>query len=68
LSGEAPIERLLFDQEVKWEPIPLEGCSFVGDPDAVYATHQGTLEIGAERRERSEAATHPTQPAVMEAA
>ena len=44
--GSEPIERLL-DQEVQWEEISLSGCTFVNDPDVLYATHQGTLEIGA---------------------
>ena len=43
-----PIERLL-DQKVQWEEIPLEGCSFAGEPGVLYATHSGTLEIGAAR-------------------
>jgi hypothetical protein len=42
----APIEMLL-EQEVEWEEIDLAGARFTDEPDALYATHKGVLEIGA---------------------
>lgn len=46
MAGTTPIERLL-EQEVDWEEIDLTGARFTDEPDALYATHKGVLEIGA---------------------
>jgi hypothetical protein len=43
----APIDRML--ETVKWKALDLTDCSFVGEPDALYATHEGTLEIADAR-------------------
>lgn len=39
-----PIDTML--AAVEWKAIDLTGCSFVGEPDALYATHEGVLELG----------------------
>lgn len=42
---EAPIERML--AMVDWKALDLTGARFTDEPDALYATHEGTVEFGA---------------------
>lgn len=42
-TGRAPIDDLL--DEVEWREIPIVHVSMADDPDALYATHEGTLAV-----------------------